>query len=401
MLFTGTSVVSGGDELVAESSPGFVGGCVRSVCVEVGDASLLNEAEIRDALGLVKRGEARLAAWKSELLVALNRLLSNEEAKRAVGVELLLTDREAKEAVDNAMQLEKLPNTKASLVSGVIGPKQADLIAKTANEGPVDEKLLADAARTQNIADFGRTVREHRNQRDKQAGLSRVERQRMRRSAKIFDDPATGMFNLYGSFDAITGAKIMTALTAKENQLRRKKNNSDDTPQQRRADALAELICEQGTPQGTNLLVIAEVDAIKQQLVNTRLVNNTPITDNELRKLAVDADIIPAVFNTKTRNLWLGRKQRNSTNTQRLALIARDRNCIGCGANPLWCQTHHIKYWSHGGQTNIDNLVLICNQCHNKIHKHNWQIHQHPQTKKHTLHPPPQHPHPHQTPQRK
>ncbi len=47
-------------------------------CVEVGDASLSIEAEIRDALGVVKRSEARLACWKSELLAALNRLLSED-----------------------------------------------------------------------------------------------------------------------------------------------------------------------------------------------------------------------------------------------------------------------------------------------------------------------------------
>ena len=57
----------------------------RLICVEVGDADLFNQAEIRDALGVVNRSEARLACWKSELLVSLNRLLSDQEAKRVAG----------------------------------------------------------------------------------------------------------------------------------------------------------------------------------------------------------------------------------------------------------------------------------------------------------------------------
>ncbi len=137
MLFTNTSTLLDGKKLTAQPSSGVGGGCGSGVCVVLGDASLLNEAEVRNALGVVKRSEARLASWKSELLVALNRLLSDQDAKRVAGVELLLTDREAKEVVDTAVQLESLPNTKASLASGDISPRQADLIAKTAGEGPV------------------------------------------------------------------------------------------------------------------------------------------------------------------------------------------------------------------------------------------------------------------------
>ena len=55
----------------------------------------------------------------------------------------------------------------------------------------------------------------------------------------------SGMFVLTGEFDQITGARIATALTAKERQLwHREDPKARATPQQRMADALAELICE-------------------------------------------------------------------------------------------------------------------------------------------------------------
>ena len=50
------------------------------------------------------------------------------------------------------------------------------------------------------------------------------------------------------------------------------------------------------------------------------------------------------------------------------------------------CQAHHVKPVSQGGATSIDNMVLACWGCHNKIHYFNWQIHGPPGQR--TLHPP-------------
>ena len=56
-------------------------------------------------------------------------------------------------------------------------------------------------------------------------------------------------------------------------------------------------------------------------------------------------------------------------------LIARDGGCFACGAHPDVCQAHHVTPVSQGGATSIDNMVLACWGCHNKIHYFNWQIH--------------------------
>ncbi|MCY3968049.1 MAG: HNH endonuclease, partial [bacterium] len=49
---------------------------------------------------------------------------------------------------------------------------------------------------------------------------------------------------------------------------------------------------------------------------------------------------------------------------------------------------HHIQHWAHGGQTNLDNLVLVCTSCHHNIHDNGWQITQN-QDGRYNLHPPP------------
>ena len=133
---------------------------------------------------------------------------------------------------------------------------------------------------------------------------------------------------------------------------------------------------------------LADFDVIKQQLVNARLADGTPIPVTELRELAVGADILPSIFNSKTQNLWLGRSRRTASEAQRIALTARDEHCIGCQANPLWCRAHHIIWWSHDGKTDFNNLLLVCDGCHHKIHDQGWQVHQHPKTRKFYLKPP-------------
>lgn len=156
------------------------------------------------------------------------------------------------------------------------------------------------------------------------------------------------------------------------------------------ADALAEVICEPGEnrTQGTNLLVIADFDVINQQLVKARLADGTPIPIKTLLDLALEAEILPSIFDAKTQNMWLGRQRRTASEAQRIALMVRDQGCICCNANPLWCKAHHIVWWSKNGPTDLDNLLLVCDACHQKIHKLGWEVYQDPKTHKFDLRPP-------------
>ena len=378
-------------------------GCGSAVCVGVVDVAGLSEQGLRAQLQLVGRGESRLVAMKSQILGELGRRTSAVDAQLIASDELLSSKREAKRDVETATRLQQLPDTSNALADGEIPAGHARLIARVSGEGPVDETVLVKAARTQNYDRFAKTVKRHQQDQSGDDGQALLERQRQRRSARIFESPETEMFVLSAQFDQITGTRVATALTAKERELwHRQDPNQRCTPTQRMADALAELICDEphdttnttsGKPnqtnrQGTNLLVLADFDVIKQQLVNARLADGTPIPVTELRDLAVDADIVPSIFNSRTQNLWLGRSRRTASEAQRIALTARDQHCIGCQANPLWCRAHHLIWWSHDGKTDFNNLLLVCDGCHHKIHDQGWQVHQHPKTRKFYLKPP-------------
>ncbi|HEX7203296.1 MAG TPA: HNH endonuclease, partial [Arthrobacter sp.] len=101
-----------------------------------------------------------------------------------------------------------------------------------------------------------------------------------------------------------------------------------------------------------------------------------PVAATTLRKIACDADIIPALLGTNGEILDLGRKTRLFTPAQRLALTARDQGCTfpNCTIPAPWCEAHHITYWSHGGPTTTTNGALLCTHHHHLIHKEQWTI---------------------------
>ncbi len=71
-----------------------------------------------------------------------------------------------------------------------------------------------------------------------------------------------------------------------------------------------------------------------------------------------------------------GRRFRTVPPRMRRALEVRDRHCAfpGCRIGVGWCEAHHILEWEHGGQTNLDNLTLICAPHHPAGHGGGWTL---------------------------
>ncbi len=85
--------------------------------------------------------------------------------------------------------------------------------------------------------------------------------------------------------------------------------------------------------------------------------------------------------------IWRSRSRRTVTNSQWQTLLTDYGGCFHCGAPPAICQAHHIIPYSQGGETSVNNMVMVCWNCHHKIHHHNWHIQTHTNGH-HTLHPP-------------
>ena len=94
------------------------------------------------------------------------------------------------------------------------------------------------------------------------------------------------------------------------------------------------------------------------------------------RRIACCASIQRVVLDPNGAVLDVGREHRTATPAQFAALTARDGGCAfpGCTRPPTWCIAHHIRHWIDGGQTNLDNLVLLCTHHQTVVHHHGWNI---------------------------
>ena len=369
VVAAGTRAVSRGEtapRTVESAAVDRVAGQVEALLV--GLRSLGGEL-LEERLGLVGRCEAGLAAVRSETVAELARRDGAAAAAEAVRDRLRQSRRSAKRDVKLAGQLADLPDTSQALADGAITAQHARIIAEAAEHTAVDEAALLTAAEREPTDVFGHTVRDHVN--EKSADEDLQERRRARRELSI-SRHSDGMYKLFGLFDPVAGARIDTALTAAAKKLRHHEDPTNRaTAPQRYADALELLTTGNGATgsQSTTFLLVAEYDAVAGQLAGARLADGTPLVADELVKLAVEAKVLPAIFDVAGRPLWLGRASRDANDAQRIALAARDRRCVGCGTRYNLCEPHHVVHWEHGGPTDIENLCLLCGDCHhNQVH---------------------------------
>ena len=94
-----------------------------------------------------------------------------------------------------------------------------------------------------------------------------------------------------------------------------------------------------------------------------------------LERISCDCDISRIITNGRSEVLDVGRATRTISAALWKALVVRDRHCQapGCTQPPERCEGHHIRHWSLGGPTNLDNLELYCWHHHRERHQHDAQ----------------------------
>ena len=118
------------------------------------------------------------------------------------------------------------------------------------------------------------------------------------------------------------------------------------------------------------MVVTIGLDALRSGLgMGTLCSSGECLSAGDIRRLACDADIIPAVLGGDSQILDLGRGSRLFTGSTRQLLVLRDQGCVfpGCNAPPTVCEGHHITPWWAGGTTALSNLVLLCPHHHGVV----------------------------------
>jgi hypothetical protein len=325
----------------------------------------------------------------------------------------------AREKVRVARALEELPLTSAWYGLGRLTFSQVRALTRVAT--PDDEAELLEAARGCTVAQVERMVRGWR-MRSAADALAREEVRQQARTLSIAPD-LDGMYRVTGRLTPEQGAILMRALDAASDQLFREETPGQAYPlprglpegavlpgegrsatrrardtqaaaARRRADALAllaELALEaeaeaEDGPRVSGLRAARVQVRLNVELAALRagdptsgsgcshLEDGVRVSGETSRRLACDASVVPLFRAPDGRLVDVGVQRRVVSPALRRALEARDGGCRFPGCGLRHAEAHHIRHWADGGETSLENCVLICRHHHRLLHEGGWRM---------------------------
>jgi hypothetical protein len=187
------------------------------------------------------------------------------------------------------------------------------------------------------------------------------------------ETPASPAISLYqsdsgwvlkGHLPAEMGALLHAAL---RQCIESSQPGADDMPvSEKRAYALLDLV-DAGRGQAND----RPVSSADRYLVHIDHDDPT-ISQASLEKLICDASTVVHAADEHQTALNVGRKTRTIPPAIRRALHRRDKGCRfpGC-SHRRFVDAHHVHHWAQGGETRLDNLILLCPRHHSYIHERN------------------------------
>ena len=289
----------------------------------------------------------------------------------------------AAERVEIGKQLERLPQTEQAFAHGQLGYQHVAVIARTAEHVGAaavrrEEGNLVKAARTMDPGQFTTVAKNFEHRVDAAGAVAEVNRAYQRRYLHI-GEPQDGIVRLDGLLDAEGGATVRTALAG----LMKPIKDDDRTHGQRSADALVEL-CRRGAGSERSSAGPRPQLIIRTSLDTLAGIPGAPAGELEgggtvpaetVQRYACDAALVRMTGRTELEH-ELSHASRTLSSATRRALEARDRRCVwpGCGRPSVWCDGHHLVWWTKGGATALPNLALLCRPHHRKAHEGGWSI---------------------------
>jgi hypothetical protein len=289
----------------------------------------------------------------------------------------------AAERVEVARQLEELPKTEAAFATGELGYQHVVVMARAAEHVGAaavrkEEASLLQVAQTMDPGKFTGVAKNFEHRVDAAGALAEANHAYHRRYFHV-SEPQDGIVRLDGVLDTEGGATLRTALQPFMKPIK------DDTRSygQRSADALVEL-GRQGSGSKRNgagprpqLIIRASVDTLAgiPGAPAGELEGGGAVPAETVQRHACDSAII-RITGQGELDHELNHASRTLPASTRRALESRDRHCVfpGCTRPPIWCDGHHLVWWTRGGATALPNLALICRPHHRMVHEEGWRL---------------------------
>lgn len=339
--------------------------------------------ELEDAIGQL---HALSCAAHSQLL----RQLPHYEATQAYlfdGVtdlstwlqqKLCISRRTARQWLRVACSLQDLPHISAAYEAGSLSWEQVCELVKFAT--PEDDEQLVERAGVWNLAQLQAAARTRRR-----VTREETEDAQSRLSLSWALKNKERWITLRADLPEADGAIVTTALE----RIAKREDPADDGEglmpfDSRLAAALVE-VCSQNLDadfDGDRATLVVHVDAesLRMDRGLAEIVDGTTLSIPTALRLGCDAHKEIVIEDDVGAPIGIGRKSRQVPHWLYRQLRHRDRGCRypGCGRT-RWVNAHHIVHWAHGGPTDRENLVLLCNRHHRLLHEGGWKITGHPE----------------------
>ena len=278
----------------------------------------------------------------------------------------------AREKVRVAHALAVLPQISAAFRDGRVSYSKVRAMTRVATAENEDYLLMI--ARLGTASHTEQLVRGYRRYRrvDRAEQAARLARRELN---CYFDDD--GSCVIRGRLTAEQGERLMAALDAVSDTL---PPDDDRSPAMRRADAIETIAdsflahARAGTTDSTG------GDRYTVH-VHTRIEDLQGADDCDdvsaetSRRQSCDCGVVHWLENARGHALDIGRRTRNISPALRRALEHRDGGCTfpGCTTR-RHVDAHHLQHWADGGETKLDNLVLLCRHHHRLVHEGGFSV---------------------------
>jgi hypothetical protein len=187
-------------------------------------------------------------------------------------------------------------------------------------------------------------------------------------------------FGLQAELPAADGAVVAKALERLADTLPVIPGEEDGCfAEARRADALVALcsarMAADADPDRATVVVHVQLDGVNSGSGGCEMEGGPVIHPETARRLLCEARVQTVIENGAAQPVGLGRMSREPSAWMMRQLRYRDQECRfpGCGAR-RFTQAHHIRWWEHGGATDLDNLLLVCTFHHKLVHEYGWAV---------------------------
>jgi len=301
----------------------------------------------------------------------------------------------AREKVRVARALADLPKISEAFRKGEVSYSKVRAMTRVADAA--NEDYLLGIARHGTAYHVEGIVAKYRRAKRLQDAENANFQYEMRTVDHYYDDD--GALVLKARLPAEVGALVMKALDQAMDRQFHATDVSAETPEpdpeptrytygQRRADALAELAetylangaTDSSSADRYQVVVHVSAEMLDSDVgrpsdpihppTTSHIENAHHVSAETSRRLACDCSVLGLVEDADGEPLSIGRKSRSIPPAIRRALRVRDKGCRfpGC-TRKAYLDGHHIKHWSDGGETSLDNLVLLCRHHHRLVHE--------------------------------